>query len=409
MNYFETYNHFKAIENYDDNLIEIDESTVMRNFSFESQYQFILSGSFGQSDDYGYSPNIQHKYEPDIIQQMLNKNDSEILENINFRYHIIAPKNVVKANEIILMFHGFNEKNWTKYLPWAKYLVDKTGKSIVLFPIAFHMNRAPAAWSDKHQMYDISIQRKERHKDIICSSLSNVAISTRLHNKPQRFIWSGLQTYYDIISFLDAVKADKHPAIGSKASVDIFSYSIGSFLAEVLMMTNQSGYFSKSKFVSFCGGAVFNRLSPVSKFILDSEANVSLYSYIVEHLESHLRRNEMLRRYLSEIHPEGVNFRSMLDYKTFTKEREAIFRNISSRIYAIALAEDTVVPAYEIINTLQGIKRDIPVRVDIFDFPYKYKHEDPFPALANIQNEVDENFRKIFNLVIDFLENSNRL
>ncbi|MDR1544920.1 MAG: DUF6051 family protein [Prevotellaceae bacterium] len=404
MNYFETYNHFKTIENYDDNLIEIDEKTLMHNFDFESQSRFILPGGCGNSGDYEYLPSIQHEYESDIIQQMLNKNDAEILENINFRYHIIAPKSAEKAKKIILMFHGFNEKNWTKYLPWAKYMVDKTGKSVVLFPIAFHMNRAPVAWSDIRQMYDISIQRKERHKDVLCSSLSNVAISTRLHNKPQRFIWSGLQTYYDIISFLDAVKANKHPIIDKEANVDIFSYSIGSFLAEILMMTNQSGYFSKSKFVSFCGGAVFNRLSPVSKFILDSEANVSLYSYIVEHLESHLKHDEVLRHYLSEIHPEGVNFRAMLDYKTLTKQREENLRNISSRIYAIALAEDTVVPAYEIINTLQGMKRDIPVKVDIFDFPYKYKHEDPFPALKNIQNEVDENFRKIFDLVIDFLE-----
>jgi hypothetical protein len=141
----------------------------------------------------------------------------------------------------------------------------------------------------------------------------------------------------------------------------------------------------------------------VSKFILDSEANVSLYSYIVEHLESHLRRDEVLRHYLSEIHPEGVNFRSMLDYKVLTKERENIFRAMSDRIYAITLEEDTVVPAYEVINTLQGIKRDIPVRVDTLDFPYKYKHEDPFPALTNIQNEVDEQFRKVFDLIVEFM------
>ncbi|MDR0541151.1 MAG: DUF6051 family protein [Dysgonamonadaceae bacterium] len=405
MDYLDIFNRLKAIENYTANEIAVDETTVMKNFSFESQYRFILPGGSDNNDDYEYLPDIQHEYEPDIIQEMLNKKDAEIMENIRFRYHIITRKQADKAKGILLMFHGFNEKHWSKYLPWAKYLVDKTGKSVVLFPIAFHMNRAPAAWSDTHEMYGISQQRRQRHKDVINSSLSNVAISTRLHNKPQRFIWSGLQSYYDVIDFIENVKAGKHADIAPDAAIDIVSYSIGSFLAEILMMTNKNGYFSDSKFVSFCGGAVFNRLSPVSKFILDSEANVSLYSYVVEHLESHMKRDEVLRHYLGEAHPEGVNFRSMLNYRTLTKYREEIFRKMSDRVYAIALTEDTVVPAYEIINTLQGIRRDIPIRVEILDFPYKYKHEDPFPALANIREDVDKQFRLTFDRIADFIDN----
>ena len=402
MKYIDTFKHLKNIECYDENEIEIDDHLVMRNFSFESSYRFLLPGGAGNNDDYEYIPDVPHEYEPDVIQEMLNKKDSEIMENIKFRYHMIMHKGDQKANGVILMFHGFNEKYWAKYLPWAKYLVEKTGKAVVLFPIAFHMNRAPAAWSNSREMYAISDQRKHRHPDVLHSSLSNVAISTRLHNKPQRFVWSGLQSYYDVIDFVTYFQSGHHPAIAPDASIDMMSYSIGSFLGEILMMTNQNDVFSESKFVLFCGGAVFNRLSPVSKFILDSEANVSLYSYVVEHLESHMKRDEVLRHYLSDIHPEGVNFRSMLNYKTLTKYREEKFRSMSDRIYAVALAEDTVVPAYEVINTLQGVKRDIPVRIDILDFPYKYKHEDPFPALVGIKDEVDTQFRKTFDMIADF-------
>ncbi|MFR9165817.1 MAG: DUF6051 family protein [Dysgonomonas sp.] len=405
MKYIDLFNHLKNIENYDDNEIEIDDKTVMYNFNFESNYRFLLPGGSGNADNYEYLPELQHEYEPDIIQEMLNKKDAEIMENIKFRYHMISPKNTEKAKEIVLMFHGFNEKHWCKYLPWAKYIADKTGKSIVLFPIAFHMNRAPAAWSDIREMYSISQKRKQRHPDVINSSLSNVAISTRLHNKPQRFIWSGLQTYYDVIDFIENFKAGKHPRIASDAKIDIVSYSIGTFLSEILMMTNQNGYFSDSKLISFCGGAVFNRLFPVSKFILDSEANVSLYSYVVEHIESHMKRDEVLGHYLGDSHPEGVNFRSMLNYKTLTKYREETFRRMKDRIYAIVLAQDTVVPAYEVINTLQGSKRDIPIRIDTLDFPYKYKHEDPFPSITSIKDDVDRQFRKTFDLVVDFLTN----
>ena len=91
------------------------------------------------------------------------------------------------------------------------------------------------------------------------------------------------------------------------------------------MMTNHRNYFDKSKLVMFCGGPVFNRLSPVSKFILDSQANVALYSYIVEHLDSHLKKDEKLRHYLCGC-PEGISFRSMLNYGLMSDLREERLR-----------------------------------------------------------------------------------
>lgn len=403
MKYIDLFNYLKKIENYTDNEIEIDSKTVIRNFTFESNYRFLLPGGSGNNDDYEYIPSEPEDYEPDIIQEILNKKDSEILENIKFRYHMIMPKNEAKTSKVIFMFHGFNEKYWSKYLPWAKYIANKTGKSVILFPIAFHMNRAPGIWSDAREMYNVSQQRKERHPDIICSSLSNVAISTRLHNKPQRFIWSGLQTYYDITDFVEHFKAGKHPAINTDATIDFCSYSIGTFLGEILMMTNKNGYFDKSKYATFCGGAVFNRLSPVSKFILDSEANVSLYSFVVEHLESHMKRDQVLRHYLNS-HTEGINFRCMLNYKTLTEYREESYRKMSDQFYAITLAQDEVVPPYEVINTLQGVCRDIPIKVEIMDYPYKYTHEDPFPALPRIADMVDEQFRITFDKICEFLK-----
>lgn len=405
MDYIDVYRHLRSIENYDQNEIEIDEKTVLKNFNFESKYRFILPGGSGNNDDYEYaSSDLNGEAEPDIIQEMLNEKDAEIPENIKFRYHVISPKRDTKANDILFIFHGFNEKHWQKYLPWAKYIADKTGKLVVLFPIAFHMNRAPLLWSDKREMYAISKQRMQRHPDLIGSSLSNVAISTRLHNKPQRFIWSGLQTYYDVIDLLEQIKADKHPAIAPDAKVDILSYSIGSFLAEILMMTNKNGYFSDSKLVCICGGAVFNRISPVSKFILDSEANVSLYSYVVEHLDSHMKRDEVLRHYFDGTFPEGVNFRCMLNYKTLTKYREEKFSEMSDRIYALTLKDDSVMPPYEVVNTLQGSTRDIPINIEVLDFPYKYTHEDPFPAIESLRNEVNIEFIKTFDKVCRFLE-----
>lgn len=403
MKYFDLYQELKKLVNYESDEIDIDEQTVVQNFNFDSKYRSMLPGGKSNHDTYEYFSG-DPDYEPDAIQDLLNKYDADISENIHFRYHIFRPKGTGKQKKIILLFHGFNEKYWDKYLTWAKRLVDTTGKTVVLFPIAFHMNRAPHIWSDSRKMYAICQQRKKRHPEVINSSLSNVAISTRLHNKPQRFIWSGLQTYYDVIDFVEDIKADRHPVIDKDATIDFFSYSIGSLLAEILTMTNKNGYFSDSKFCMFCGGAVFNRLSPVSKFILDSEANVSLYSYVVEHLDSHMRHDTMLGEYLNASHPEGINFRSMLNYKTQTTAREAIFRKMKDRILAISLAQDSIIPAYEIVNTLNGTMRDIPIPVEILDFPYPYKHEDPFPALSSVADEVNTAFNMTFNRICEFLK-----
>lgn len=166
--------------------------------------------------------------------------------------------------------------------------------------------------------------------------------------------------------------------------------------------SNKNGYFSESRYATFCGGAVFNRISPVSKFILDSEANVSLYSFVVEHLESHMKRDEILRHYM-KTEPEGKNFRCMLNYKTLTSYREEMFRKMADRIYAIVLEKDEVILPYEVMNTLQGVKRDIPIRIDTLDYPYKYIHEEPFPLQEKIKDEVDKQFRLTFDKIADFL------
>jgi len=304
---------------------------------------------------------------------------------------------------LILLFHGFNEKSWDKYLPWALKLVRETGKPVVMFPIAFHMNRAPVYWVEKRSMFALSGKRKQHFPNAMKSSLSNVAISIRLHSQPQRFIWSGLQTYYDVIRFAEECKKGTIPGIEEGCSFDFFSYSIGSLLAEILKLSDYKGYFTDSKLAMFCGGAVFNRLSPVSKFILDSEANVALYSFLVEHIDNHLKRDLRLKHYLGPGHPEGYNLLAMLDYRNMREYREGKFREMHDKVLAITLKADKVVPAYEVINTLQGAARDIPIPVEIFDFPYPYIHEDPFPTTIIPADMVDEAFDIVFERITNFL------
>ena len=398
MKYIDTYNLLKNNINYTDDRIIVPGTIEIRNFTFVSNNRQLLSDDTPDDSFLGYD--LRH--ETGMAYKMLDVCDIDVEENIKFRYHVFSPIGTEKAKDIVLMFHGLNEKHWHKYLPWAKYIVDTTGKTVVLFPLAFHMNRAPEAWSNARLMYEAGNRRKELFPDIVNSSLFNVAISTRIQTRPQRFIWSGLQTYHDVIQFIDEYKSGDHPFIVPDAKVDVFAYSIGAFLSEILVMTNHNNYFEHSKLVMFCGGPVLNRLTPASKLILDSEANVALYSFAIEHLNSHLKKDKKLHHHLREC-PEGIIFSSMLNYGIMSDLREERLREIGERLLTITLKKDSVAPPYEAINTLQGRYRDIPTRVDIHDFPYPHTHEEPFPALKKISDEVDAGFRLVFDEIGVFL------
>lgn len=406
MNYNKIYKSLQEIADYDKDIIPVDETSEIHNFEFESAYKNEILGN----ESYYCKTHKQSFTCSDIsnpiieaIDQNMDVSDINILENRKFRYHVFKPSSAAKFTEVVLFFHGFNEKYWDKYLPWAKKIADDTGKLVVLFPIAFHMNRAPHLWSNPRKMFALSKYRKESFPEIIDSSLSNVAISTRLHACPQRFIWSGLQTYNDVIQFVEDCKAGNHTLIEKDFTVDFFSYSVGCLLAEILKLTNCNHYFDNSKLAMFCGGAVFNRLSPVSKFIIDSEANVEMYKYLVENLRVHMQKNPRMDHFLGKMHPEGLVLRSMLNYSVMRKQRENQFRKIEDQVLAIALKKDTVIPPNEIINTLQGAARNINIEVQVFDFPYEYRHEDPFPITDSISELVDKSFIEVFNRITAFL------
>ncbi|MBP7864988.1 MAG: hypothetical protein KA419_03480 [Acidobacteria bacterium] len=405
MDYFDLYHCLRDRVTTDVDTIDLGGGVRLFNLEFRSVHDRILPGE----DTYACPVHGAETFgtgefaDPrGVVEGILDLRDSRVRENREFRYPVFHPRGDGRARDALLFFHGFNEKYWHKYLPWAYRLAERTGRTVILFPIAFHMNRAPLAWIDRRLMHRASEQRKHEFPAVIGSSLSNAAISIRLQAKPQRFCWSGLQTYHDAVRLLEDIRAGEHPLVEPGAVVDLFGYSIGCLLSQVLLMTDPAGILSDARLCCFCGGAVFNRMSPVSRFILDSEANVALYSCLVEHLDSHLRDDARLRHHLGEAHPEGVNFRSMLSYNVMRKEREAHFRRLGPRLLAVALEQDTVIPPWEVRNTLQGSDRDLPAGVETLDFPYPCRHEDPFPVVEPLRAPVDEAFRGVFDLVADF-------
>ncbi len=309
-----------------------------------------------------------------------------------------------ESKNVIILFHGLNEKAWDKYLPWAKRLVESTGKSVLMFPLAFHMNRTPSEWINPRLMMRVSEEKKRLFPRTKFSSIANAAINMRLQFMPLRFLWSGLQSLYDVIQLVRLIKDGAIPSVDRDAGIDFFAYSIGSFLAEILLMLDPEGFFSTSKLFNFCGGPVLTRTSPVSKYILDSETNLSIYTFFIEYLDNEIEKNERLSHYFGSQHPEGEIFRSMIDYQKMKGDREKRFRELSGRIMALGLKKDEVIPPFEIINTLKGEERKIPIKVRIEDFNYKYDHVVPFPTNWNIENEVDTAFNKTFKIASKFLK-----
>ncbi|MDR2368126.1 MAG: DUF6051 family protein [Deltaproteobacteria bacterium] len=334
--------------------------------------------------------------------------DAEIRQNASFRHFVVGPRGAQKASQAIILLHGLNERHWDKYLPMAVHLARALGKSVLLFPTAFHMNRSPALWTDPKAMRAVSQWRKSRHPDVLESSLSNAAISLRLQADPSRFFWSGLQTHDDITALVKTIRQGLHPAFAADATVDFFTYSIGCFIGEILFMADEPGLFADSRLALFCGGPIFSRMRATSKFIIDSKADDSLSAFLLQDLADLPRlgqKDPPLAQALTET-AAGRAFLSMITPESHGHHRDSRLRALAGRVMAVGLAKDTVVPPNEIVATLQEgpFGRSKPgIEVTVADPPYPYRHEDPFPALAKHEAPVDSAFNGIMAQVCRFL------
>lgn len=409
MDYIASYFNLKKVFSLSEDAIPTGKKKqIILNLPFESTNYIILPGEkeYRYNNDLIFNDIFNFDYHEVLpaSRAILNIADSKVMENRSFRYPILKKDDKKKAKKVILLIHGLNEKSWDKYLPWAEYLLAKTGKAVVLFPMAFNINRVPEGWTNPRLMYEVSRERNRVFQYISESTFANAAISTRFQEIPQRVFWSGLQSFYDVVQLAWQIRSGAHPFIEKDASIDFLGYSIGATLGLVLLMSNPSQYFTRSKMVCFSGGAVYSRTDSVSKFILDSEACVAVNSFYLDNLEQVLDKDKRLAFYLNDSHPIGSYFKCMLNYHRLKPYREAKLAKLSRQIFAVGLEKDYVIYPYEIINTLRGEKRNIPVRVKIFDFPYNYDHENPFPPNKNLEKDVNSGFNKVFKYISDVLK-----
>lgn len=347
---------------------------------------------------------LNMKFHSDIsLSNFSNLNDKNISENNNFSYPLFVPENT-DNRKVILLFHGLNERSWVKYLTWAYYLAANTGSYVILFPISFHINRSPDSWKDPRAMLNCLHDRKSKLGEIDMSSFANVALSDRLTEDPFRFFSAGYQTSGDIIKLIQSIKDGDHPIIPSESRVNIFAYSIGAFLAEILLMSNAGNLFSESKLFIFCGGSVFSNMNGTSKLIMDKIAFEKVYNFYLKDFEKSIRVKNSLSDFF-QFEQLGLVFRSMIDLNRFRAFRENILRKLKGQIYSISLLKDTVIPANGILATLSTWNNNMQRFTEIEDFPYLYTHENPFPVFESpLSLQVDNCFNKIFSAAQTYLD-----
>lgn len=224
------------------------------------------------------------------------------------------------------------------------------------------------------------------------ASVANVALSERLTHEPEQFFFSGYQSAQDVIQLVLEISNGNHRFFNKGANIDFFSYSIGAFISEILLLANPDHMFDHSKFFFFCGGSAFSELNGNSKYILDNVAFERISEFYLKDLNSEIKRKSLFSNLLTQT-PLGNAFRYMISLKQFRKIPKQTINRIREQVSGIVLQKDTVVP-------VKGVKRTLDkFRMTILDPDYHYSHEIPFPILPNGHSkEVDKTFHHVFSM-----------
>lgn len=326
--------------------------------------------------------------------------DNNIVENKKFMYPVFIPKNAAKKDSCIILMHGLNERNWDKYLYWAEYLAKNTGKPVILFPIAYHINRSPEDWSNPRIMKYIVEKRNSEAVNNRSLCFANAALSERLSEDPSRFYNSGHQTVLDMTNLARQIKGGKHPLFNEGSSIDFFAYSIGAFVSEIILMANPEQLFKESRLFIFCGGSIFKSMYGESRFIMDKQAYDKIFRFYCYDWLNQMNQFIDDGKLESDIYLNAFNL--MIRADKFKDERESFFQQSKGRISGVSLVKDTVMP-YSGVEACMGDKvaREC---FQLIDFPYDYSHESPFPANGKVDNPtLSASFSTVFQKAASFL------
>jgi pimeloyl-ACP methyl ester carboxylesterase len=308
--------------------------------------------------------------------------DAAIAQNNVFRYPLIREARsgggLKRHHHAIILLHGLNEGSFSKYVPWACDLCRAAGTPVLMFPMAFHMNRVLPAWASQQLA---TAQRRGGLDGNDCAHRFNAVISERLNHRPERFFWGAVQTYLDLVDLAREIRSGRHAHFTEAARIDVIGYSAGGYLALFLLLDNRDDLFADSRGVVFASGVPFRDLDLASPLILDLTAEVALMKLFVKNFDPpHSARVQ----HWIESHREGRLMRLFCGQRAQRTALEAKLREIAPRLLGITNVNDEVIPVGSMLNTLQGVKRDTGVPVREFELGV---HENPF-SVPSYQKEA---------------------
>lgn len=327
--------------------------------------------------------------------QALAVPDQEVVENRQLHCRVVRPTSAADNTElgrVCVLLHGLNERGWEKYLPWAQAIADRSDAAVILFPIAFHMDRSPAAWADFGIMRGVSKDRIARYPGLKQSSMANSAISERLDEDPGRFYLSGLMSALDLQDLLSALRAGRLPGISPNAQLGYFGYSIGAYLLQCLSLASADFAAAGRRFL-FCGGPYLSGMTPISKFIMDSQAHARVLHFWIRDLQEELAKDPSLAALVGR--SEGAGYLAMVDPTHPQGRRNEVFSDGNWKV--ASLSGDEVMPRQAILDSFQKTS----VVPSFIDLPASCTHISPFNPLGG--EAVEAAFIKLFAEVSEHL------
>jgi len=325
--------------------------------------------------------------------------DKDIKENNEFRYplmrKLITAGEPQKREQVTIVLHGLNEFGFLKYLPWAYGIMLGTEAPVVIFPLAFSINRASQQWASERRSNYLPLRRGIPGNGNV--SQFNAILSERLDMHPERFFWGAIQSYWDIVDLVRQIREDKHPHFARDARVDFLGFSSGGYLALALLAVDHEelfSEFSESRACLFATCVEMRSLGAGSAFTLDRVVQNTVRKFYVDYVNT--QPNNRMRHWISDLdHPEGCWLGSFGGLSPERTQRLNRLREIAPRLLGIANCNDRVMPPGAMLDALQGGGRDTGVRIADLNLGI---HEHPF-CLSNyiLSRENQEKFLKPFD------------
>lgn len=344
---------------------------------------------------------VEQEQNDDQVARILGVRDEDYIANAEFNFPVVWPSSKRVYNRVVLLLHGLNERSWDKYWSWALALSEGLNAPILLFPMSFHMNRGPSGWGNPRQMMGWLSPEDDKKGTQMTSSL-NIALSQRLLQRPLRFFESGRQTAFDLRQLVAKIESGSFEGLAKEAKIDVFAYSIGAFLAQIMLIGGRGTFLPDARYFLFCGGSLFTDMNGVSKFIMNKPAFEHIYAYYNRQMEYEMVHQTPLGQFF--LHDElGRAFNAMINWHRNPRLLESVFHEGAKRIRAIGLKCDQVIPSKAIFNNLVR-RQTVHPMVTEMDFPFAYSHENPFPITKEPSDSVDNAFNSVFSEAISWLK-----